>query len=37
VNRIFDKLGLSQAEDKTFIGKIEKGFISLVFTSAVKG
>ena len=31
MNRIFDELGLSKAEDKTFIGKIERGFDFLGF------
>jgi hypothetical protein len=31
VNRTFDKLILSKAEDKTFIGKIERGFDFLGF------
>ncbi len=37
VNRTFDKLNLSKAEDKTFIGKIEKGFDFLGFHFHMEG
>ena len=37
VNRIFDELGLSKAEDKTFIGRIEKGFDFLGFYFTKEG
>ncbi|MCP4181345.1 MAG: hypothetical protein GY756_26585 [bacterium] len=37
VNRIFDKLDLSQAEDKTYIGKIERGFDFLGFYFSREG
>jgi len=37
VNRILEQLRLSKAEDKTFIGKVEKGFDFLGFYFTKEG